>query len=269
VPAGVNKPTAYRELVGNIAEPGNTNQRDRGTCAPTTVEYIHAKNQPSDYARTVTGLFSEKGDVRLRNGDTLHRNASGLGPDNSGRTSVDRIYQSSMMDYADGDKMTYDNARDKHINADGSVAHSGMYTNEKRKSMEAVTGEGHESTGYDDKKFGFFGLKRFTLERDMMHELQEGRNPNVSMVWDKNPGARDTNHALSVDRIDGDYVYLRNPWGDNEKGGSNGPPREVVDPKTGLVRMKKDDFYERLNSVTERKDDRNLASRWWDRIAGS
>ena len=269
VPAGIDKATSYRELVGNIAEPGNTNQRQRGTCGPTTVEYIHVKNQPADYARTVTGLFSEKGDVRLNNGDTLRRNASGLGPDNSGRTSVDRIYQSSMMEYANGDKMTYDNARDKHINADGSEAHRGMYDKEVVTARNAVSGESHDSRGYNNNKTGIFGIKRFTLERDMMHELKEGRNPSVSMGWDKNPGARDSNHLLSVDRIEGDYVYLRNPWGNDEKGTNNGPTREVVDPNTGMVRMKKDVFYSHLNSVTERKDDRGVVDRWWDRITGT
>ncbi|MBS2036998.1 hypothetical protein JST97_18555 [bacterium] len=269
VPSQVDKPTAYRELVANIAEPGNTNQRDRGTCAPTSVEYLHAKNQPSDYARTVTGLLSEKGEVRMNNGDILRRNASGLGPDDSGRTSVDRIYQSSMMDYADGDKLTYNNATDQHVDAHGNNHHSGMFSEEKRRSLDAITGQKNDVRGYDDNKTGIFGIRRFTLERDMMHELHEGRNPSVSMVWDKNPGARDANHALTVERIDGDYIYLRNPWGNDEKGGTNGPPREVVDPKTGVVRMKKDDFYSRLNEVTEQHDERGLVSRWWDRVRGT
>jgi hypothetical protein len=269
VPAEVDKPTAFRELVGNIAQPGNTNQRARGTCAPTSVEYLHAKNQPSDYARTVTGLLSEKGDVRMNNGDIMHRNASGLGPDNSGRTSVDRIYQSSMMDYADGDKLTYNNATDQHVDANGKDHHQGMFSSEKQRALDAITGQHNDVTGWDNNNTGVFGIRRFTLERDMMHELHEGRNPSVSMVWDKNPGARDANHALTVDRIDGDYVYLRNPWGNDEKGGSNGPPREVVDPNTGLVRMKKDDFYSRLSEVTEQHDDRGLISRWWDRAWGT
>ncbi|MFN8608091.1 MAG: hypothetical protein U0931_11210 [Vulcanimicrobiota bacterium] len=269
VPSQVDKPTAYRELVANIAEPGNTNQRRRGTCAPTSVEYLHAKNQPSDYARTITGLLSEKGEVRMNNGDILRRNASGLGADDSGRTSVDRIYQSSMMDYADGDKLTYNNATDQHVDAHGNNHHSGMFSGEKQRSLNAITGQQNDVTGWDNKKTGIFGIRRFTLERDMMHELHEGRNPSVSMVWDKNPGARDANHALTVDRIDGDYVYLRNPWGNDETGGSNGPPREVVDPKTGLVRMKKDVFYSHLNEVTEQRDDRGFVSRWWDRITGS
>ncbi len=269
VAPGLDKAEGYRELVGNIAEPGNTNQRARGTCAPTTVEFVHAKNQPSDYARTVTGLFSEKGEVRMNNGDTLKRNASGLPADNSGRTSVDRLYQSSMMDYADGDKITYDNQKDQHLKADGTKSHSGMFLNEVNRSMAAVTGENASTKGYDPNRPGIFGIRRFALDRDLQHELKEGRNPSVAMVWDKNPGARDASHALAVTKMDGDYVYLRNPWGNDEKGGSNGPPREVVDPNTGLVRMKKDDFYAHLQGVTSKEDDRNLAGRWWDRITGS
>lgn len=269
VPSQVDKPTAYRELVANLAEPGIISQRDRGTCAPTSVEYQHSKNQPSDYARVVTGLLSEKGEVRMNNGDTLVRNASGLGHDNSGRTSVDRIYQSSMMEYGNGDKLTYNNATDQHIKADGTVSHEGMFSGEKQRSLHAVTGQAQEITGYDNNKTGIFGIKRFTLERDMQHELREGRNPSVSMVWDTNPGARDRNHALTVDRIDGDYVYLRNPWGVTEDGKGNGPPREVVPGQTGQVRMRKDDFYARLNEVTERQDDRSFVGRWYDRITGN
>ena len=135
--------------------------------------------------------------------------------------------------------------------------------------MTALTGARPDTPGSDTKNNGILGIKRLNMASDMMHELKEGRNPHVRMLWDKNPGARDANHALSVDRIDGDYVYLRNPWGNDEKGGGNGPPREVVDPKTGLVRMKKDDFYSRLNEVTERKDDRGLVTKWWDRVTGT
>ena len=135
--------------------------------------------------------------------------------------------------------------------------------------MAAVTGENASTKGYDPNRPGIFGVRRFALDRDLQHELKEGRNPSVAMVWDKNPGARDASHALAVTKMDGDYVYLRNPWGNDEKGGSNGPPREVVDPNTGLVRMKKDDFYAHLQGVTSKEDDRNLAGRWWDRITGS
>ncbi|MBN9416356.1 MAG: hypothetical protein J0I12_13010 [Candidatus Eremiobacteraeota bacterium] len=269
VPKEVDKPTAYRELVANIAEPGNTNQRGRGTCAPTSVEYVHVKNQPSDYARVVTGLLSEKGEVRMNNGETMKRNASGLGPDNSGRTSVDRIYQSSMMDYADGDKMTYNNQTDQHVGADGKNSHQGMYLNEEAKALNAVTGERQTSRGVDPNNTGFMGIRRFTTDRDLRHELSEGRNPIVCMTWDQSPGARDKDHALTITKMDGDYVYLRNPWGNDEKGGTNGPPREVVDPNTGLVRMKKDDFYARLTGINQREDDRSFAGRWWDRITGS
>jgi hypothetical protein len=269
VPAEVDKPTAYRELVSNLAEPGRISQFRRGTCAPTSVQYQHARQQPSDYARVTAGLLSERGEVRMNNGDMLVRNRSGLAPDDSQRTSVDRIYQSSMMEYGNGDRLTYDNARDKHINADGSVSHGGMYENEKTRSLDAITGTRHEAQGYDANRPGLFGIRRFALDRDMQHELREGRFPAVSMVWDTNPGARDANHALTVERIQGDYIYLRNPHGVEENGQGSGPPREVVPGQPGLVRMRKDDFYSRVYSVTEQQDDRNFASRWWDRVTNS
>ncbi len=267
VPSQVNKPAAYRELVANIAEPGIISQRQRGTCAPTSIQYQHANKQPSDYARVTAGLLSEKGEVRLNNGETLKRNASGLAPDDSQRTSVDRIYQSTMMEYGNGDRLTYNNATDKHMNADGTESHKGMYPNEKLRTINAVTGQKHEVEDFGGS--GMFGIRRFTTERDMQRELREGRNPSVSMVWDTNPGARDRNHALTVERIEGDYVYLRNPHGIDEDGKGSGPPREVVPGQTGQIRMRKDDFYGRLNNVTEREDDRNFVSRWYDRLTNN
>lgn len=269
---GLNREQGLRELMHTLADPGTIAQRNRGTCSPTSIEYSHARRQPADFARTMTGLFSESGQVRLANGETMTRNASGVAADDSNRSSIDRVYQSTMMDFGNG-TADYNNATDTHSvrrgvrpTASGSyTSGSGLADVDAARARSAVFGEAHTATGLSTNG-GISGIRRFTTDRDLQRELREGRQPQISMSWNPNPNAQHSSHAVVIERMDDNYVYLRNPWGNGDTGGNDGPPRTVVDAQRGIVRMTKDDFYARIQGTVTRQDDRSFVGRWYDRI---
>ncbi len=80
---------------------------------------------------------------------------------------------------------------------------------------------------------------------------QIGGNP-ASMKDDSYSG-----HEMLVEKMKGDYVYLRNPWGDIDRSNfgtdrSDTSPRRKVENNGphpgGVVVMNKDDFYGRLKA---------------------
>lgn len=240
---GIDKERATRELLAELAVPGRNSQNNHGTCAATTIQYLHATERPADYARVVTGLLSPSGRTSLANGTRFDRNATALPDDHSGRKLIDRIYQASMMDFANGPGAVYDNAgsgTSRHNN--GKDMGDGLTNGEIRQALSAVLNE-----RYDIARSHHTPLAPRVFQQHIERQLQDGKRLLVAMVWDENPGARDRSHAVAVERLEGDYVVLRNPWGAGDRGTNGGPPREVVDAETGMVRLHKADFYERLS----------------------
>ncbi len=103
-----------REVLIQTADPGSIRQADRGTCAVTTVEYLQAKHDPADYARVIRGLASQEGSVELRDGSELTRDDSLVARDGSGRSHASQLYQASLMEFANGQSVDYDNQTDAH-----------------------------------------------------------------------------------------------------------------------------------------------------------
>lgn len=272
VQAPLEKGTIFRELVGELAEPGRNAQRTRGTCVATSIQYIHATEHPADFARVMVGLVKEgDGDVEMappRGGGpapVMRRNASGLPPDNSGRSSIDRIYQSSMMDFCNGVDTYDNNAGPNNVGQSTTPegnTYGGIWDRQGKLGLSAITGE-----SYDDREQ--WPLRsdrgaRTDFESDLRRELQAGRRVMVSMTWSSNPNDRDANHELVIVGVDEQYVYLRNPWGDGDQGG-NDPPRERMrDRPGGVVRMRKEDFYARINGTVSQHDERGGLRRWFD-----
>ena len=75
---------------------------------------------------------------------------------------------------------------------------------------------------------------------------------NVSLEWQA-PGGEHGRHALTVERQDEEYVYLRNPWGKDEQGQKDSTDRLLVDNE-GMIKMKKEDFYKRVTLSQTREE---------------
>ncbi len=100
------------ELLANLANPGEINQRNRGTCTVTTIEYFHCAQQPSDYTRLVKELVKKDAEAHFQGGKVCWTNPTGLKVDDSKRSSVDRVYQSSLMQAAYDGRALYNNNND-------------------------------------------------------------------------------------------------------------------------------------------------------------
>lgn len=228
----------FDQLVAELDDPGHINQGTQGTCAPTTIQYLLATRDPAEYARIITGLTSKDGAVTMRNGDTLQRDRGSLGPDRTGRTDIDRIFQAATMEYADGDD-EYDNRTDKHTRADDSV-YSGLYPEQQERALDALFGDKYDKVDFDRNT----PQGRSEAERRLRQALDRGEQVAVSMYWS------DTGtHAVLVVGMTDSTVMIRNPWGSGDSGSStNGPPRQVVDGE-GTIEMTKADFFQRCYSM--------------------
>ena len=229
------------EVLETVTRPGVIHQDTKGSCTVTTLEYLHVKKDPSDYVRVVGDLTSESGETTLKNGETILRNPTGLDKDGTSRSSIDRIYQSTMMDY--GGRGHYDNQLDAHIQVDGKAGSSGLGSPSYNRIEEGVLG-GQWRNHYFDKADG--QAARDAFEKQVSEAAGKGEHVPISMRFAPKADDLHSNHMLSVYKTDDEFVYLRNPWGKGETGGADGPPREVLD-RQGNIRMKKQDFYDRLN----------------------
>lgn len=277
----------YSEVLGQTARPGSISQGSRGTCTVTTMEHLQATREPSEYVRIMTGLTGASGNVRLRSGDILTRDSGLVAPDNSGRTAASRVYQASMMEYANGPDQDYRNDQDGHFNAkDGTPL-----LNDRGKLRGGLPMQSLEKVS-DDVMMGDFryregsvrGADSKTIATEMTQALSDKKAIQVGMRWGRDPDDRDAYHALSVYKMDDKYVYLRNPWGAGEQGHtdpSTGVVRQALrpDPKlagpspfgfpgrpapndptlptgeAGTLRMKREDFFDNLDSYLVQREE--------------
>ena len=136
--------------------------------------------------------------------------------------------------------------KDIEVRGRNNHEHKGLYSDQVKNILNALLPHKSRVVPYKDKK---------TAERDIKDAISKGYLVPIAMHWEvdretKKPGG----HELAIENIDKEYVYIRNPRGDREKGGpedisENLPPREVVSDginSGGHIRLKKEDFYKRL-----------------------
>jgi hypothetical protein len=114
LPPGMNGNALSAGLLSELADPGNVRQGYYvGTCTVATLNYMIARYAPSEYLRLMTGLLSEEGRVKTRDGAELVRVPNSIDADPSRRSPGDRIFQAALMEYGNG-MATYDAAADRN-----------------------------------------------------------------------------------------------------------------------------------------------------------
>lgn len=253
-PEGLDGAAVLEEVLAQVANPERIRQGPKNTCTMTCVEYLSAKQDPAEYVRLMAGLTSEKGEVELRNGETLRRDDNVVQDDSSGRTSASRIFQASMMEYANGPQ-DYDNQTDRNYMVvsmpDGSQQrvpqYAGLMYEHWIRGANAVL-------PYESVPVRYLKPEgRGQAEQIIGALVQSGRPVLVGMGWGQN-----SSHLLVVEGVDENYVYLRNPWGDGDRGSPGSPfepAREVApgrenSPSGGQIRMTKEEFFKFLNTYS-------------------
>ncbi len=246
----------YSEVLNQVARPGDINQGGRGTCTVTTMEHLQATREPAEYVRLLSGLTSAEGSVALRNGEKLSRDTGLVAPDDSGRTAASRVYQASMMEFANGPDQDYRNDKDGHFRKDGTpilddrgkLSRGLPMENLAKVSSAAMEGDFQLKQGTlgNSGKPSFLdslllaspvtmplyfmrSSKSDQITADISQALSQKQSVQVGMRWSRNVDDRDGYHALSLYKMDDKYVYLRNPWGHGEQGETNS--------NTGVVRQ--------------------------------
>jgi hypothetical protein len=238
---GISRADLLSSITQEAAHPGQINQHNRSTCTVTSMQYMLCQSNPAEYTRLMQGLLSPQGQVQLRNGDTLRRVPDSIPLDTAtARSSSERIFQSAMMDYANGHH-TYSNVDNQSTGKDKVLlvfdrdrAYGGLYADQEERAIQALFGRDYKQ--YD----GTFGNFR-SSEDDILNKLTErsGQRTLMDLKWG------DGGHAVVFEKVENGRVYFRNPWGPS--GDANGttytePPRRMEDNTTGLESMSVEDF---------------------------
>ena len=241
MPKVLNPRRIFDETLDTIANPGKITQETKATCSATAIQYIHAKTDPSDYVRVMAGLADESGEATLRTGKVLHRNATGLNPDNSGRRHTDRLYQSSAMDHSNEGRLRYDNKADAHFDHEGKEIHGGLTPDQSDVLARDILGGARLVESYRGEVTP--EARELFIQRLKKQIAETDEDFHVGMKWGEE-GDMHALHAVSAYDVDDKYVYVRNPWGKSDSG--QGPvAREMLDGE-GRSRIKHDEFFSRL-----------------------
>jgi hypothetical protein len=199
---GVERGQLVTDLVQEIATPSSIAQRNRGTCAPTTIAIDLAMNNPAEYVRIASGLASPEGEVTLAGGQELTREAGTAAEDGTNRSVSQRLMGSAFMEFANGDR--------DYVNDTGKGA--GAWADDLDPLFEAVYGRDMSAERLTTPE------KRAQAMNTIADELASGHNVPVALEWG---GGGDAYHKVLVtgtETVDGkEYVNYINPWGREER----------------------------------------------------
>lgn len=281
---GITKADVLLNVLAEALNPAVINQGDRKTCGVASIQYMLCRENPAEYARLVFGLVTT-GRVALRNGDTCEINASGIRRDNSARTDSERIFQSSLMEYANGDHYVYLNDSDKHIKTSGrrkdnGIAGLGGLTDRQvTRALKGIFDRDYRQDFVPEAPAT--SLWRSAVARIWGHtedykvvvsehlEALEGALERlkttsedtlaIALYW--SPNGEHRRHVVVFDRYENGRFHFRNPWGWHDL--SRGtellyPPRRVEDGPSGFESMTEEDLRKHLCTVWYTKPNRAL-----------
>jgi len=196
--SGLGRVALLVHLFGEIEDPGSIRQGSRETCTAAIAQMMVARLSPREYVRLVAGLASPEGVAALASGDRIRRVPGSEEVDDSGRTSVSRLVQAALMDFANG-RDAYDHATDTSSRPHGP-AYRGLYYPQADRLLEAAMARRYDTWEVAD------------LNRDeAMERIAEavGREMPVPVAIQLE-GSR---HAVVVHAVDPHFVHVLNPWG--------------------------------------------------------
>jgi len=194
------KKSILNDTMYDIANPGRIWQGQAPTCTVSTMQYELAAQQPAEYARLMAGLVAD-GSVTMRGGGKLEVNAQAAveasRANNDRRSSSEAIFQSAAMEYANGAD-TYNLAAQE--SRGGDRHYRGLYPDQIRTMVGELFGVEYET-------------REIANDAQATNELNliMGREkPNRPVLFDIDMG--DFNHCVALDKIEGNYVYFRDPY---------------------------------------------------------
>jgi hypothetical protein len=204
-------------VFADIAHPEKIHQGPFNTCQITSIQFALAIGSPSEYVRILRGLTGSTGKVKMRKGGELELFTKYLVPKpNDNRSASEAIFQTTVMDEITG---SYDPVTDRSKLL--FFSYPGNSTHMAEKTFENLFGREFDVKGQSDLQVVM--NPRSTMDKE--EALQFLRSLSVQ----KEPAIVDAvleglsnSHSLVVMRIEGDRIFLRNPWGPQKIAHSSG-----------------------------------------------
>ena len=229
----IDSDVLVRNVAREVTDPGrNISQDNYNTCTVTSMQYLLALHRPAEYARAISELSSPKGEFHAV-GAKIRRDKNSVGADKSNRTVTERVFQSAMMEFANGSRADYDPSADKNrLRPHGKVPAGGSWSGQltwgEIKGLKALFGKVDT-----ESVFEFWELNS---RKDVLRHLTPDTHGRamLAMRWGKG------GHAVAFERIEDNRLYYRNPWGaqwwraNGQDINSNGPPRRMEDASRGI-----------------------------------
>lgn len=213
---GFNRQELLADVLAQVEDPINVAQEQQNTCGPTTGQLVLARQEPAEYVRLAAGLASPGGSVTLRNGDTIKREADWNDVNDDGRTIANRLFQSALMEYANGE-FDYSNVKDTRRAQLGSLELDipGLLPDEMVKLVENLTGRDYTVN---------YSLMSDKVSPEFEAALEKaGPGSEVPVLINYSVdggGVKETSpHYVLVTGYDAEsgMVSVSNPWGREEK----------------------------------------------------
>ncbi len=211
-----NRQELLADVLAQVEDPINVAQEQQNTCGPTTGQLVLARQEPAEYVRLAAGLASPGGSVTLRNGDTIKREADWNDVNDDGRTIANRLFQSALMEYANGE-FDYSNVKDTRRARVGSLELDipGLLPDEMVKLVENLTGRDYTVN---------YSLMSDKVSPEFEAALEKaGPGSEVPVLINYSVdggGVKETSpHYVLVTGYDAEsgMVSVSNPWGREEK----------------------------------------------------
>ena len=240
--AGLDRRALLSSTVTEIADPSTIEQQGQATCVPTSVSLELARRSPAGSIATTW----------------------------SGRSPSERLLQDAFIEFGNG-RFAYDVDADTHRTVDGESVGGGLNIVEAARLQSSVFAERYDSISTRGRTIARDGtqrdvnaanfkntVSRLTFKRAenapinrLRDEVAAGHPTLAAMRW--SVAGDDTFHAVTVDRIDDDRVYFRNPHGGAWHGQAAGsaltdPPRRFEGGNVESMELA--EFRSRLDSVS-------------------
>jgi hypothetical protein len=223
---GIDRRQLLSDVVQEVATPESIAQRNKGTCAATSVAVQLAMENPAEYVRLVSGLASPEAQVTLADGKTvIQREQLGTFKEDI-RSESQELLAPALMEAANGSGLDYQDGTDSHYDENGDYVHKGLNATESDRLAEAVFARPYDTMPNIDTP----EEQAEAWERIQEHTAN-GETVAVGMSWGPNEAHKVVVTGTGVNPKTGEeYVEYTNPWGRTE-------------------RMPKDEFLDRVNSI--------------------
>ena len=197
-----------RETLRDIVNPNRIDQGYAPTCSVASLQYELALEEPSEYARLLAEFTGPRGSAKLRGGGDARLETRVADPKAAqGRSASEMIFQSSLMEYANG-KDNYDPERGYSVNrgdrGTDAKKYAGLGPHQQKRLLSQVFGVKYSSSILETEAESGRALERLRKYDPMGPE-------HKPVIFEINQGS--FNHAVTFEQVKGGRVFFRDPYG--------------------------------------------------------